>query len=214
MALTSLVFSLVYWSRSLNYQGFPSQTRLPMPRSRFPLLLPYLLVAVSCTSTTTAQLIPAPQTPVCAASETAMVFWRPEWRPDQKDILAREAAATDGFRRFFETSGCFKTVSLERLPPATSAVVEATAIKATERNEKVVVISVKELGPTVKIGASLALVEGGTEVVLEISEFKPQKTTPRTFAVQWRSGGPGIVKGVASLPQDFQAALAAGLQPQ
>ena len=143
-----------------------------------------------------------------------MVFWRPEWRPDQKDILAREAVATDGFRRFFETSSCFKTVSLERLPPATSAGVEATAIKATERNEKVVVISVKELGPTVKIGASLALVEGGTEVVLEISEFKPQKTTPRTFAVQWRSGGPGIVKGVASLPQDFQAALAAGFQPQ
>lgn len=185
-----------------------------MSRSALPVLLPFLLVAAGCASTTTVQLTPSPQTPVCAASETALVFWQPQWRPDQKDVPTREAAATDGLRRFFEASGCFKAASLQRLPPATKEVVEATATEAAVRNEKVVVISVKELGPTVKIGASLALVEGGTEVVLEISEFKPQMTTPRTFTVQWRSGGPGVVKGVATLPQDIQAALAAGLQPR
>ncbi|AUB83003.1 hypothetical protein THSYN_20010 [Candidatus Thiodictyon syntrophicum] len=74
-------------------------------------------------------------------------------------------------------------------------------------------IRVRELGPTVKIGASPALLEGGTEVVLDVSEFLPGRTTPRTFTVEWRNGGPGVLKGVASLPQDMQAALAAGLQP-
>ena len=74
-------------------------------------------------------------------------------------------------------------------------------------------ITVRELGPTVKIGASLALIEGATEVVLDVSEFLPGRIPPRTFTVQWRSGGPGVLKGVASLPQDMQAALAAGLQP-
>ena len=74
-------------------------------------------------------------------------------------------------------------------------------------------IAVRELGPIVKIGASLALVEGGTEVVLYVSEYEATKPAPRTFTVQWRNGGPGVLKGVATLPKDMQAALAAGLQP-
>jgi hypothetical protein len=37
---------------------------------------------------------------------------------------------------------------------------------------------------------------------------------PRAFTVQWRNGGPGVVKGVATLAQDLQAALAAALQPR
>lgn len=36
---------------------------------------------------------------------------------------------------------------------------------------------------------------------------------PRAFTVHWRHGGPGVVKGVASLPADMDAALRAGLQP-
>jgi hypothetical protein len=32
--------------------------------------------------------------------------------------------------------------------------------------------------------------------------------------VQWRNGGPGVVKGVASLAGDMQQALAAALQPE
>ncbi len=185
-----------------------------MPHS--PLLpLAVLLLAVGgCASTTTSQLSPSPQEPVCAAATTALIWWRPQWRADQKDVVAREAAAAAGLGRFFENSGCFKSASLARLPPNSGQSAHATAAaQAKKRNEKVVLITVRELGPTVKIGASLALVEGGTEVVLDVSEFLPGRTTPRTFTVQWRSGGPGVLKGVASLPQDMQAALAAGLQP-
>jgi hypothetical protein len=92
-------------------------------------------------------------------------------------------------------------------------VVQDAVASAISRNEKVVLIVVRELGPTVKIGASLALVEGGTEVVLDVSVYELAIPTPRTFNVQWRRGGPGVVKGVATLPQDLQAALTAGLQP-
>ena len=184
-----------------------------MPRSQLLPLSAVLLAVGGCASTTTAQLSPSPQEPVCAASATALILWKPQWRADQKDVLAREAAAADGLSQFFEKSGCFKSASLERLPQASEETAQATAADATKRNEKVVLIAVRELGPTVKIGASLALVEGSTEVVLGVSEFIPGKTGPRTFTVQWRSGGPGVLKGVASLPQDIQAALAAGLQP-
>lgn len=75
-------------------------------------------------------------------------------------------------------------------------------------------ITVRELGPIVKIGTTLAIVEGATEAVVELSEYRPPDTVPRrAFTVHWRSGGAGIVKGVASLPQDMQAALSVGMQP-
>jgi hypothetical protein len=176
-------------------------------------LIAVLLAMGGCASTTSVQLSPSPQNPVCAASATALILWKPQWRTDQKDVPAREAAVADGLRQFFETSGCFKSASLERLPPSSQEVAQATAAEATKRHEKVVLIAVQELGPTVKFGASLALVEGGTEVVLGVSEYMQGKTPPRAFTIQWRSGGPGVFKGVASLPQDLQAALAAGLQP-
>lgn len=181
--------------------------------SRFLSLLAVLFAVGGCASTTTVQLDPSPQEPVCAVSATALILWMPEWRADQKDVLAREAAAADGLSKFFERSGCFESVSIERLPLTSEEAAQVAAADATKRNDKVVLIAVRELGPIVKIGASAALVEGGTEVVLGVSEFMSGMTGPRTFTVQWRSGGPGVVKGVASLPQDMQAALAAGLQP-
>jgi hypothetical protein len=184
-----------------------------MPRSLF-LIFPVMLLALGgCASTTTVQLKPSPQEPVCESSTNVLILWGTKWRADQKDVLAREAAAADGFAQFFEKSGCFRSVSLQRLPQNSWESTQAVAAEATTRYEKVVLIAVRELGPTVKIGASLALLEGGTEVVLEVSEFTPAKSAPRTFTAQWRSGGPGVLKGVATLPQDMQAALKAALQP-
>jgi hypothetical protein len=147
------------------------------------------------------------------SSTNAVVLWSAKWRPDQKDVIAREAAAADGLARFFEKSGCFSSAALRRLPEISKQAIEGTVAEAATRNEKLVLISVRELGPTVKIGSSLALVDGATEVVLDVSEYVPTRPAPRTFTVQWRSGGPGVLKGVATLPQDMQAALTAGLQP-
>ncbi|MBA3067311.1 MAG: hypothetical protein FP825_02380 [Hyphomonas sp.] len=184
-----------------------------MQRARLLSLFAVVFSVGGCASTTTAELYPSPQEPVCADSATALILWTPAWRADQKDVPAREAAAAEGLDQFFANSGCFRSVSLERLPQTASEAAQTAAAEAARRNETVVLIAVRELGPTVEIGATLALVEGATEVVLEVSEFAPGKADPRTFTVHWRSGGPGVVKGVASLPQDMQAALAAGLQP-
>ena len=184
-----------------------------MPLPRIVSLVTSLLVVGGCASTTTVQVSPSPQEPVCAASTRALVLWMPQWRVDQKDVLTREAAAADGITQFLQRSGCFESASVKRLPQATQEAAQAAATAATKQYEKVVLIVVRELGPTIKIGASMALVEGGTEAVLVVSEFVPNKQRPRTFTVQWRSGGPGVVQGVASLPQDMQAALVAGLKP-
>lgn len=50
--------------------------------------------------------------------------------------------------------------------------------------------------------------EGGTEVVLQVSVYSlPGVSLSREFTVHWKNGGPGIIKGVGSPPEDMQAAL-------
>ena len=182
-------------------------------------LLAALLVAAvaalgGCASATTVQLVPSPQSPVCQSAVNVLVLWAPRWRPDQKDISDREAAAADGIAQFFSKSGCFASATIQRVEQPSAATVAAVLEQARARYDGAVVVTVRELGPIVKIGSSAALVEGGTEVVLELAEYKlPASAAQRSFSVTWRNGGPGVIKGVASLPQDMQAALAAGMQP-
>ncbi|HYN77162.1 MAG TPA: hypothetical protein VES73_05150 [Lamprocystis sp. (in: g-proteobacteria)] len=172
-----------------------------------------LFAFAGCASTTSIQITPSPQEAVCLVSTNAQILWLTQWRADQKDVLARATAAADGLSQFFMTSGCFKSASIQRLSESDTESIQTAVAEAKKRNEKVVVIVVRELGPIIKIGASLALLEGGTEVALDISEYTPANPEPRTFNAVWRSGGPGVIKGVAALPQDLQAALQAALQP-
>jgi hypothetical protein len=166
-----------------------------------------------CASTTVV-LNPSPQAPVCSRTNTALVLWAPQWRPDQKDVGEREAAAARGLQEFFEPSGCFATSAIRRVPDVSPDSVSAQLVSAAGQFDRVVVIAVRELGPVVKLLSFPALVDGGTEVLLGIAEYAPSGSArPREFTVYWKHGGPGVVKGVASLPGDMQAALLAGLQP-
>ena len=170
-----------------------------------------LLAACASTDVT---LSPSPQAPVCDPSATALVLWAPQWRPDQKDVAAREEAAAAGLGSFFAASGCFAHTELRRASSLSSSAVTSEPRASPDRFDALVTIAVRELGPVVKLLSSASLVEGGTEVVLHVTSRRLQpRDQPREFTVQWRNGGPGVVKGVASLPGDMSAALRAGLQP-
>ena len=171
-------------------------------------------VALGGCASTTVTVTPSPQAPVCDPRAAALVLWAPEWRRDQKDVSDREAAAASGLDEFFRRSGCFARTELRRAPDLAPATVSAQL--AAERGagpfDVMVAIAVRELGPVVALLASPALVDGGTEVVLQVSSWvPPEAAQPRVFTVHWQNGGPGVVKGVASLPEDVQEALAAGL---
>lgn len=166
-----------------------------------------------CASTTTT-LTPSPQVPVCDSTAAALILWTPQWRPDQKDLAQREEAAATGLTSFLAGSGCFARSEVRRVPVINKTLVDAQAAAAVGQFTLVVVVGVRELGPVVKLLSSAALVEGGTEVVLQVtSRSVSGSKQSREFTVHWRNGGPGVVKGVGSLPADMQAALAAGLQP-
>lgn len=178
------------------------------------LTAPLCAVLLAGCASTVVTLTPSPQAAVCDRSATALVLWAPEWRAEQKDAADREAAAEKGLKDFFARSGCFAEAALRRMSSLDPAAVSAQRAAQAGRFTRVVVIAVRELGPVVRLLSSAALVEGGTEVLLQVSTFPvPDDAPPRLFTVHWRHGGPGVVKGVASLPADMQAALVAGLQP-
>lgn len=172
-----------------------------------------LALLVGCASTSVT-LRPSPQTPVCDHSAAVLVVWAPNWRPEQKDVAAREQAVSTGLADFLAQSDCFARTELRRVPELTPPAVRAQLVERPGDFTKVLAIEVRELGPVVKLLSSAALVEGGTEVVFDVTEFSVRPVAKqRRFTVHWQNGGPGVVKGVASLPGDMQAALRAGLQP-
>jgi hypothetical protein len=175
-----------------------------------------LTLLAACASTTVT-FSPTAPAPVCDPKAAALVLWAPQWRADQKDVAAREAAAAEGIGRFFAESRCFARTEVRRVDgvaAADAAAAQAARAAAEGWVDAVVTLQVRELGPVVKLLSSAALLEGGTEVVLQVSTRAPQARAPaREFSVHWRDGGPGVVKGVASLPSDMAAALRAALQP-
>jgi len=179
-------------------------------------LVPSLLAG--CAATTSFTFTPAPQPAVCqrgSQSLNALVLWGGKWRIDQKEVNDREVAAQAGIDRFFRESGCFAQVKVHRLASAPEPAAQAAAAADPATIHLVLVILVRELGPIVRLGSSAALIEGGTEVVLAISVYEPRASTPvRAFSSHWQNGGPGVLKGVASLPADMESALAASLQPE
>jgi hypothetical protein len=60
-------------------------------------------------------------------------------------------------------------------------------------SDRLIVLTVRELGPTVKLLSSAALVEGGTEVVVDVAVYRPGRREPdrssrfagRTVAPAW-----------------------------
>ncbi|MFH0996638.1 MAG: hypothetical protein V1844_14250 [Pseudomonadota bacterium] len=182
-----------------------------------------VLVLSGCASTHFKVTGQVPHQPLCqpvGEQASALVFWGTNWRLDQKEVPLREAAAQRGIEHFFSTSECFAKVrvihkvgdreSIE-LQPAEVPGLAATYASAPVH---VLFITVRELGPIVKLFSSLALVEGGTDVVLEIRAFSPSTgQTTADFTAHWQNGGPWVIKGVSTLEQDITSALQEALKP-
>lgn len=174
-----------------------------------------------CASTTIASTGQPMQRPLCSspylvASDTTVsvaVLWGPWWRPDQKEPPLREAAALKGIQQFFATQRCVADLAIQRIDIPTQraqwsdADLLGMAKPLAPQADKVILIVVKELGPRLRIGLP-TLVEGGTEVVVEVRVVDARRHVPEAMVqTHWQKGGPFYVKGVKTLDQDMQAAL-------
>lgn len=181
-----------------------------------------LFVLPSCASTKVDTTGAKMQQPFCNAGGgklSALVYWGPQWRPDQKEPERREVAAQRGIDAFLADSACVARFEMRRLPgggmaevPSDEALLKQAAA-ASPRPDKVLVIVVRELGPILRIGIP-SIVEGGTEVVLELRLLDvPTSSAQANVRTHWSNGGTFVVKGVGSLDRDMSAALAAALTP-
>ena len=80
------------------------------------------VLAAGC-ATTAVTVTPSSQPPVCDSAASALVLWTPHWRPNQKDVPEREAAAVTGLKKFLQISKCFASSALRRLPNMTPSVI-------------------------------------------------------------------------------------------
>ena len=178
------------------------------------------LLLASCASTTVELSGAAPAGTLCQTageSVNALLLWGPRWRPDQKDVPLREEAAERGIKQFFAQSGCYANTNIRRVSvekPIAREQAQQLAAAANPKASRVLVLTVRELGPIVKLLTSAALIEGGTEVVLNVSYYNlAQPSSNHDFQVHWKNGGSGVIKGVATLPDDMRSALAVSLKP-
>ena len=175
---------------------------------------------MACASTrvdTTGAALKQALCPVDAQKLSVLVFWGPQWRADQKEPSRREAAAQRGIQDFFANSGCMAGADIRRLDGERSAQVPADsqllalAAAATPPADRVLVIVVRELGPTLVVGIPV-LVQGTTEVVMEVRVLNARTgDSMANLRTHWQNGGTFVVKGVQTLDQDMSAALRAAL---
>lgn len=143
-----------------------------------------------------------------------VIYWTTQWRSDQKEPGLRAELAECGIRQFvLETPGLAKT-TVQRLPasdiPSNTELWDRAA-KRPEKPRKLVLIVVRELGPTLSIGLPF-FVRGGTEVVLDVRLLDRKKSeSSGQFQTRWENGGLFVVKGVRTLSGDMKAALDAAL---
>lgn len=73
-----------------------------------------------------------------------------------------------------------------------------------------ILLTVHELGPVIRLCASPALVEGGTEVLVDVQVIEHQALLA-DCRVHWQNGGPFAIKNTRTLRADMKKALSAAL---
>jgi hypothetical protein len=177
------------------------------------------LALAGCATTTVETTGPGANAPLCQSSDrqlSALVLWGAAWRADQKEASLRESVADRGISRFFSEATCFttsvvlKTVAGKPALALTDEEAQRVAASHQPALERIAAIRVRELGPVVQLFGSPAIVDGGTEVVLEIRVLDA-----RTGAIaadlrsHWKNGGPLVLKGTKTLEEDIRSALRA-----
>jgi hypothetical protein len=182
--------------------------------------LAVLSMVVGCARTTietTGMSLKAPLCQIGAEPLNTAIYWSPQWRSDQKEPPLREAAALRGIEDFVVGTNCLAVAGIERLPAGSPVPSDEELLRLAARlpvvPERVVLIVVRELGPRLIFGIPV-IVEGGTEVLIDVQILAPQISgavaNTRTL---WRNGGIFVIKGVKTLEQDMSAALRATLMP-
>lgn len=149
---------------------------------------------------------------------SAWVVWWPKWRADQKDVQLRELAAEQAIKRFFSDSLCYTNAIVMRENTATDVSVTESILRNARAHSskpgRLIMITIRELGPVLQLHVAPVFISGGTEVVIDINILNI--TTGQSIAkfnAHWQNGGAFVIKGTTTLVEDLYSALESALRP-
>jgi hypothetical protein len=194
-----------------------SRKYLSKPRFLFTLICAsFLLVLAGCATTTIETSGMRLQRSLCIDGTDSLpvaIYWRTQWRADQKEPQVREELAQKGIKRFIERHACLNVKEFEFLSAGPEQYSNQTLVQqATQAGaDQIVLVVVRELGPKLLIGVPY-IVKGGTEVVIEVRVLSAATSAPMAeMRTHWENGGTFVVKGLWTLEEDMSAALEASL---
>lgn len=173
----------------------------------------FLILALSSCAATSVHTEGSMPRCVRGERQSALVYWGTDWRTDQKDVEQREEAALRGIEDFFLQSTCYAARHIERIA-SENALHQNGVVSAPPGTDRIIVITVRELGPVVRLCASPALVDGGTEAVIAVRVLAAEGGLLAECKIHWQNGGPFVIKNTRTLRNDMHAALRAALEPE
>ncbi len=155
--------------------------------------------------------------PLCRsgiANQKILVLWGAAWRSDQKEKERREEIASVVIPRFFKGTSCYASADVQKFIGGRNAITmsDSEILKSdmviSGQFQKVIVVRLEELGPTLKFYLSPILWEGSTKVSLRIRVLDVATSSLGSdVATDWEKGGAFVIRGVKYLEESLAAAL-------
>jgi len=149
------------------------------------------------------------------ADKKVLVLWGTAWRSNQKEPARREKIASGAITSFFNSMagrGSFtvrrSVDGIDALSMSDSQILRSETV-VSGKYQKVVVLRVEELGPTLAFYLSPILWAGSSQVVVRIRVLDVAAASLDSDVVlAWEKGGPFVIRGAKYLEGSLSAALA------
>lgn len=188
-------------------------------RSGFKILLSLCILAFSGCSTIMVNIHTVGlKPPLCRsdiANQKILVLWGEAWRSDQKEKERREQVASVVIPRFFNETSCYASATVQKFIAGRDAITmsDSEILKSdmviSGQFQKVVVVRLEEVGPTLIFYLSPILWEDPTNVSLRIRVLDVATSSlDSDVTMDWKKGGAFNIRGAKFYDESLTAALA------
>jgi hypothetical protein len=142
-----------------------------------------------------------------------LVLWGTAWRSNQKEAARREDIASQAIAEFFEKTIGPRAVIRKvidgkpALELSDTQIMQSRDVKEAQFN-KVVLLRLEELGPTLSFYLSPILWKGSTDVSFNLSVLDVSSSSLLSdIRVHWEKGGAFALRGTSTLKEGLKSAL-------
>jgi hypothetical protein len=186
--------------------------------SKFNILLSFCILTFSGCSTIQVNMHAVGLNPPLGrsyiANQKILVLWGAAWRSDQKEKERREQVAATVIPRFFNETSCYASATVQKFIDGRDALTmsDSEILKSdmviSGQFQKVMVVRLEELGPTLKFYLSPILWGGSTKVSLRLRVLDVATSSLGSdIAADWEKGGAFVIRGAKYFEESLTSAL-------